>query len=89
MLLNVHMLPPTHPHTHTPSLFCSLVPCSYSNTRPLQLSRHQVLLRWALQSGVAVIPRSSSAQHVQENAAILDFHLSPDEMMSIDSLVHI
>ena len=46
----------------------------------------QVLLRWALQSGVAVIPRSADPAHVAENAALLDFELSAAEMATISAL---
>ncbi|CAK0866992.1 unnamed protein product [Prorocentrum cordatum] len=46
----------------------------------------QVLHRWALQSGVAVIPRASSKEHVLENAAPLDFELSPAELAALDGL---
>lgn len=36
----------------------------------------QVLHRWALQLGAAVIPRSSSASRIAENARLFDFQLS-------------
>jgi len=50
------------------------------------VSPYQVLNRWALQSGVAIIPRSSSQQHIRENADIFGFALDAGEMAVIDSL---
>ena len=38
----------------------------------------QVLLRWALEVGVAVIPGATSAQHIRENLATGGFHLTTD-----------
>jgi diketogulonate reductase-like aldo/keto reductase len=35
-----------------------------------QATPAQVVLRWALQRGVAVIPRSVSKQHIEENASV-------------------
>lgn len=46
----------------------------------------QVLLRWALQRGTAVIPKTQSPAHLRENVALFDFSLAPDEMQRIDGL---
>ena len=46
----------------------------------------QVALRWSLQHGHVVIPRSSSREHIRQNADILDFELGMDEMRRIDGL---
>lgn len=46
----------------------------------------QVALRWALQHGVAVIPKSVHRQRMRENADIFDFQLSESEMDIIDHL---
>lgn len=46
----------------------------------------QVVLRWALQLGVAIIPKSSNAQRIEENAKIFDFSLTEDEVTKISSL---
>ena len=44
----------------------------------------QVALRWLIQQGnIAPIPRSSNAQRMAENLAILDFTLTDDEMKEI------
>ena len=49
-------------------------------------SSAQVILRWHLQNGVAIIPKSTHAARIQENAAIYDFELLPAEMAQIDGL---
>lgn len=46
----------------------------------------QVILRWDLQNGVAVIPGSSSPKHIRENISIFDFELTADEMKQIAKL---
>ncbi|KAH6939636.1 hypothetical protein HPB50_020237 [Hyalomma asiaticum] len=46
----------------------------------------QVVLRWALQLGIAIIPKSSNAQRIEENAKIFDFALTDDEVAAISSL---
>jgi len=54
-------------------------------------SRHgktaaQVLLRWALQHEVAVIPKSAQAARIDENAALFDFTLDERDMAALDAL---
>ena len=46
----------------------------------------QVLIRWSLQHGLVVIPKSIRPDRIRENAAVFDFELSPDEMKRLDSL---
>jgi diketogulonate reductase-like aldo/keto reductase len=46
----------------------------------------QVMLRWALQHGVAVIPKSVRTERIDENAALFDFELSGDDMAQLDRL---
>ena len=46
----------------------------------------QVILRWDLQNGVAVIPGSSNPEHIWENISVFDFELTPDEMVKIAGL---
>ncbi len=45
-----------------------------------------VMLRWQVQSGVAVIPRSSSALHIVENTRVWNFALSKEEMELVDGI---
>jgi 2,5-diketo-D-gluconate reductase A len=46
----------------------------------------QVLLRWCLQHGVPVIPKSTHRERIAENAAIFDFTLSEQDMAALDAL---
>ena len=49
-------------------------------------SAAQVLLRWGVQRGTAVIPKTTSVARMQENLQLFDFELSADEMQSISDL---
>lgn len=46
----------------------------------------QVILRWSLQKGVAVIPGSGNPDHIQENTELYDFTLTDEEMAQISAL---
>ena len=46
----------------------------------------QVLIRWSLQKGFIVLPRSSNAQRIAENAAVFDFVLDDSQMARLDAL---
>ena len=46
----------------------------------------QVLLRWALQHGAAVIPKSVHRERIAENAAVFDFTLTESDMEELDGL---
>ncbi len=46
----------------------------------------QVSLRWLVQQGMVVIPRTSKPERLAENLAIFDFTLSPAEMVDIGKL---
>jgi 2,5-diketo-D-gluconate reductase A len=46
----------------------------------------QVLLRWAVQRDVVVIPKSLREERIRENAKIFDFELSVMDMGALDAL---
>ena len=46
----------------------------------------QVVLRWHIQSGFIVIPKSVREERIRENMAIFDFELSPQDMQAIEAL---
>ncbi len=46
----------------------------------------QVLVRWHLQHGTVVIPKSQSAERIRSNADVDGFVLSDDDMVALDAL---
>jgi 2,5-diketo-D-gluconate reductase A len=46
----------------------------------------QVILRWHLELGLSVIPRSTRVEGLAENRDVLDFSLLPDEMAAMAAL---
>lgn len=46
----------------------------------------QVMLRWHLQHGVQVIPKSVHEHRIRENLDVFDVELSEEEMARIDAL---
>ena len=46
----------------------------------------QVMLRWHLQQGRSVIPKSTKPQRIAENLDVFDFDLTGDELAAIDAL---
>jgi len=46
----------------------------------------QVLIRWSLQKGFVVLPRSSNAGRITENAAVFDFALDDGQIARLDAL---
>jgi diketogulonate reductase-like aldo/keto reductase len=48
-------------------------------------STAQILIRWGLQHGLVVIPKSSNRRRILENADVFDFEISVDDMRLLDS----
>ena len=46
----------------------------------------QVLLRWCVQRGIPVIPKSTHRERIEENAQIFDFTLTDEDMAALDAL---
>jgi diketogulonate reductase-like aldo/keto reductase len=46
----------------------------------------QVMLRWHLQQGRSVIPKSTKPQRIAENLDVFDFDLTTEELAAIDAL---
>ncbi|QKE74700.1 aldo/keto reductase [Arthrobacter citreus] len=46
----------------------------------------QVVLRWHLQNGIVIIPKSIKEHRIQENANLFDFELTQEDMEQINSL---
>jgi diketogulonate reductase-like aldo/keto reductase len=49
-------------------------------------SKSQVLLRWAIQHGLRVIPKASSDDRVVENAGVFDWELDGEAMATLDAV---
>ena len=46
----------------------------------------QVLLRWCIEQGVLVIPKSVHRDRIEQNAQIFDFHLSDQDLRELSAL---
>lgn len=46
----------------------------------------EIMLRWAIQVGVAVVVKAATAEHRRQNLEVLDFELSAEEMHRMVSL---
>ena len=47
-------------------------------------SASQVVLRWALQQGLGVLPSTSSVEFLRQDFDLYDFELTPAHMAAID-----
>ncbi|KAK3102422.1 hypothetical protein FSP39_011284 [Pinctada imbricata] len=52
----------------------------------LQKSPAQILLRWAVQQNIGVLPKSSNPKHIAENFDIFSFELTSEDMASLSNL---
>jgi diketogulonate reductase-like aldo/keto reductase len=48
----------------------------------------QVLLRWCVQRGIPVLPKSTHRERIEENGQIFDFSLSDEDLAALDGLDH-
>jgi diketogulonate reductase-like aldo/keto reductase len=46
----------------------------------------QLIIRWGLQHGLVVIPKSTIEERIRENSQVFDFDISDDDLRSLDSL---
>lgn len=61
-------------------------PAIQSIAKALGKSTAQVMLRWGIQQGRSVIPKSVKRERIAENFEIFDFELTADQMAAIDAL---
>jgi D-xylose reductase len=52
----------------------------------LQRTPAQIVLRWGIQRGTAIIPKTSKPERLRENLALFDFSLNDEEMQAISAL---
>ena len=48
----------------------------------------QILLRWGVQKGFVILPKSVTRSRIDENRGIYDFELSKEDMESLDTGVY-
>lgn len=46
----------------------------------------QILIRWGLQHGLVVLPKSIQKDRIKQNSEVFDFHLGSEDMAILDSL---
>ncbi|KAF9940502.1 hypothetical protein BGZ67_007472 [Mortierella alpina] len=46
----------------------------------------QILIRWSLQKGYVVIPKSSNKERIEQNADVFDFDLAEGDIAALDGL---
>jgi len=51
-----------------------------------QRSVPQIILRWVVQHGIPIIPKSVHRDRIEENARVFDFELTAEEMLTLDAL---
>lgn len=61
-------------------------PTVVSIAQQLGRSPAQVLLRWGVQNGFVVLPKSTHAERIEENGKLFDFALSAEAMRALDAL---
>ena len=54
--------------------------------REMQRSPAQVMLRWGLQQGLVVLPKSTRPARIRENLTLSDFELAAGHMAALDEL---
>ena len=54
--------------------------------RKYGVSEAQILLRWAIQKGYPVLPKSTNPDRIRENADIFGFSLDHDDMAAIEKM---
>ena len=64
----------------------------FDNTKLIQIAKEmkknaaQVMIRWALQRGHTVIPKSVCPERIEQNADVFDFNLNQEQMKILDGL---
>ena len=54
-------------------------------TKKYSKTPSQVLLRWSLQKGFVILPKSVTHSRIEENRELYDFELTDEDMKSLDT----
>lgn len=54
--------------------------------RKYSKSPAQIMIRWGLQHGLVVIPKSTREERIRENSQVFDFNISAEDMLVLDGL---
>ncbi|CAO3683848.1 unnamed protein product [Umbelopsis ramanniana] len=46
----------------------------------------QLVLRWSIQHGIPVVPKSTNEDHIRQNLELYNFQISDEDMLAIDDL---
>jgi D-xylose reductase len=49
-------------------------------------TEHQIVLRWAVQQGIAIIPKSSKPERIKENFEVTGWTIEENDVKDIDGL---
>ena len=64
-------------------------PSSWPRSVPSTASHAaQVVIRWHIQRGIVVLPKSTHADRIRQNIDVFDFVLSDDDMAAISAMEH-
>ena len=58
---------------------------SDGNNNSIKKTPCQILLRWALEKNIAIVPKSSSVERMIENTQLMDFHLSKQQLVDLEA----
>lgn len=70
----------------TPADLVLTQPCVTAAAQRLGRTPAQIVLRWGVQRGTAIVPKTSRPERLAENLALFDFALTDDEMNDLSSL---
>lgn len=63
-----------------------LEPAVIAAAKRVERTAAQVVLRWGIQRGTAIIPKTTRRERLLENLSLFDFELNEDEMAAISAL---
>lgn len=72
----------------SPLMRCAVldIPLLQELSKKYNRSITQIVLRWNIQKGVVVIPKSVTPSRIKENFEIFDFKLEDEDIIEIDAL---